>query len=732
MEKNVQHIDLDEIKKAREALNRELGIEPEKKVVTKPRVKELKLADDIGSKTSNESKKIENDDESNKDFSVYDNFAPFEVNKPIVSEEKKTIESKPQEVESTVLEEAKEEKENAKTDVKTEENKEKPKSLDEFLAGFNSLDDLMNMDLDSFDLGEDSSNTSDEQKTEEEKSPVQDNSPSLEEKVDKLKENYDKESNSMAQKKLDENLSKNLLDEKTVEEQKKEKLVQPQNEVTNHTDKVENNNFVLEKKQSPIAENKTSETLKNNLHKNVESVNKASQNQSFDENRFEGRTQNASKPEPQKIEKMTPIRENIEQKHTETQKKPAQNSNNFAQKGVENTQKSVEKSTVNESKPIKYVENSEPKPIKKVESDEPKPFSTERKDNGGQTNSNISKSSQNEPQKFGQEQTKQASIPTQSQTQNTASAIVSNNKADVNPLVNNQMTQAKVDVSPESEDQKKEKDLLPSIEDFKFIDIIKSNSFMESDELTCIYGMDEKKNVICQNFKDFYNVGIFTENDDEVFKLFSSVILSLTLKNSSYAIKYAICDAKNGSKFDAYNDLSHLFFNRIAKTNGEIIDTLTEISNEIEKRYEYLAKIGAKNIESFNEVMKKENIAPMPYIILFFNNYTRAVLLDDSDKINTNLFNILKFGRLVGIYVNLVVFDEKLDDKINFNLQTRISFKAEDKTSSVNRIGKSGAEKIENNDEYVLKTLSNEGFIHLKVPNISQKEVELLIKNIEK
>lgn len=725
MEKNVQHIDLDEIKKAREALNRELGIEPEKKVVTKPRVKELKLADDIGSKTSSEGKKIENDDESNKDFSVYDNFAPFEVNKPVVSEEKKTFESEPQKVESPVLEETKEkkeEKEDAKTDVKTEEDKEKPKSLDEFLAGFNSLDDLMNMDLDSFDIGEDSSNASDEQKTEEEKQPVQDNSPSLEEKVDKLKENYDKESNSMPQKKLDEYLSKNLLDENLVEEQKQEKPVQPQNEVTNHTDKVENKSFEKVENQSPIVENKTTETLKNDLPKNVEPVNNAPQNnQSFEENRFENHTQSASKPESQKIEKTTPIREDIEPKHTETHKEPVQNSNNFEQKSVENTQKSAEKSAVNE-----------PKPIKKVENSEPKPFLTERKDNGVQSSSNISKVSQNEPQKFGQEKTKQASIPTHSQAQNIESTPVAKNKTDVNPSVNNQMTQANVNVSQELEEQKNKKDLLPFIEDFKFIDIIKSNSFMESDELTCIYGKDEKKNVICQNFKDFYNVGIFTENDDEVFKLFSSIILSLTLKNSSYAIKYAICDAKNGSKFDAYNDLSHLFFNRIAKTNGEIIDTLTEISNEIEKRYEYLAKIGAKNIESFNEVMKKENIAPMPYIILFFNNYTRAVLLDDSDKINTNLFNILKFGRLVGIYVNVVVFDEKLDDKINFNLQTRISFKAEDKTSSVNRIGESGAEKIANNDEYVLKTLSNEGFIHLKVPNISQKEVELLIKNIEK
>ena len=46
MDKNVQHIDLDEIKKAREALNKELGIETPKPTVVKPRVKELKLADD--------------------------------------------------------------------------------------------------------------------------------------------------------------------------------------------------------------------------------------------------------------------------------------------------------------------------------------------------------------------------------------------------------------------------------------------------------------------------------------------------------------------------------------------------------------------------------------------------------------------------------------------------------------------------------------------------------------
>lgn len=283
-----------------------------------------------------------------------------------------------------------------------------------------------------------------------------------------------------------------------------------------------------------------------------------------------------------------------------------------------------------------------------------------------------------------------------------------------------------------NEEEIPEENLLKKIEDAKFISLIRSKEFMGSDNLTCIYGVDEEKNVYCQNFKDFYNTAIFCENDDVVFDLFSSIIMSLLLKNTKFDVRFAICDAKIGGKLTIYNNLSYMFFDRVAESNREIIEALKEISLEIDNRYKSLAKAGVNSIEKFNREMKKAKIAPLPYLVLFFNNYSRAYHLDDSNEINIHLSYILRFGRLVGVYVNVVSFDENLAENINFNLQTRIAYKTDLKDTSISEIGEEGAEKIGYSDEYIIKTLYSDKLIHLKAPKITQKEIELLIKNIEK
>lgn len=282
------------------------------------------------------------------------------------------------------------------------------------------------------------------------------------------------------------------------------------------------------------------------------------------------------------------------------------------------------------------------------------------------------------------------------------------------------------------EPEKENPDLLKKIPDANFIDIIRSKSFMSSDNFTCIYGTDEQSNVFCQNFKDFYNTIIFDQEDTNVFRLFSSLILSLLLKNSNYDIKFAILDAKSGGQFSVYNNLSYMFFNRVAESNREIISCLSEIHSEIDSRYESLAKARVKNIENFNDKMKKAKIAPLPYLVVFFNDYTRASHLDVSGEIDSQLSYILRFGRLVGVYVNIVAFDENIAENINFNLQTRIAFKTDVPESSASEIGEEGAEKLAADDEFLVKTLYSDKLFHIKPPKITKKEIELLIKNIEK
>ena len=701
MDTNVQKVDLDEIRRAREALNKELGIttpqtdynkkkkevveetpnfdneenssdyenqtdDSEESSMSSEELEELQgllnLGDDFDH-LDNLSNNYEDDDnmmndeddfsdydyedyedEDDIDFSVYDNFAPFEVNKEIKSSKpaiKKVVKtpvapivSEPENSNDYEDEDYNEELENfvdnslnSEEEQEQEPEKFKPKSLEEALTNINSIEDLLNMDLDSIELEEE--DESDDEVDEK-----------LDSLVDEDVDDYD-------------DLLSNFDDD--------DEFFNALNKLSNQVDENDNtNNAVTNYVESASDAN-------NNINENVVNV--------------------ESTP-AQSVESI-PVQSSATQKINPAPAKTVA-------KPVTPAQSLSEKAPVT---PVVETYNTP------VDLGEPKSFNVDRADAKPKT-----------------------PVAPEIKTVAEKTNVATDNKqkeAHIVFIEKDVKTEEKVEEKPKIE-------YLKQIDDYNFIDIIKSNEFMECDELTCIYGVDENKNVVCHNFKDFYNTVIFSDNDNEVFKLFSSIMMSLSLKNSNYLIKYVICDAKNGSKFDVYNDLSYMFFSRVAKANSEIIDSLNEIVNEIDKRYENLAKANVKSIEDFNIVMKKANIVPMSHIMLFFNNYTRAIHFDDNGEINSKLHYILKYGRLVGVYVNLVSADENLEDKINYNLQTRFSFKADSKETSVARIGAENAERIGFDNEFVCKTLFSDKVVHLKVPTITQREVELLVKNIEK
>ena len=136
-------------------------------------------------------------------------------------------------------------------------------------------------------------------------------------------------------------------------------------------------------------------------------------------------------------------------------------------------------------------------------------------------------------------------------------------------------------------------------------------------------------------------------------------------------------DSDINSSFEVYNKSSYLFFNRIAKTNKEILDTLIEISKEVDSRYEKLANAGIGSIDQYNEMTEETQTTPMPNIIIVFNNYTDVSQATYADKINACLYQILKFGRIVGIYMVLTAMVPIETNQVNYNLSSRLSFKSD-------------------------------------------------------
>ena len=201
------------------------------------------------------------------------------------------------------------------------------------------------------------------------------------------------------------------------------------------------------------------------------------------------------------------------------------------------------------------------------------------------------------------------------------------------------------------------------------------------------------------------------------------------MKNEVSDTNFIILDADINSTFEIYNKSSYIFFNRIAKTNKEILDTLIEVSKELDDRYNKLASMGVKDIDQYNQMGEEAGIQKMPYLVVVFNNYTKSSQATDNDKIIACLHRVLKYGRIAGIYAVVVATNPIEQDEINYNLPSRIALKNED--DSVYTIGEAGASSLEEGNDLLYSNIMADKVVHVKLPNISETERELLITGLE-
>ena len=95
------------------------------------------------------------------------------------------------------------------------------------------------------------------------------------------------------------------------------------------------------------------------------------------------------------------------------------------------------------------------------------------------------------------------------------------------------------------------------------------------------------------------------------------------------------------------------------------------------------------------------------------------------------LYNILKFGRLVGVYAVVATTADIDKNEINYNLPTRICYRTEDEYDSVASIGSGGAEKLRDEQDFLYSTVFDDEVKHLKCATLSLQEIEVIIENLE-
>jgi len=172
----------------------------------------------------------------------------------------------------------------------------------------------------------------------------------------------------------------------------------------------------------------------------------------------------------------------------------------------------------------------------------------------------------------------------------------------------------------------------------------------------------------------------------------NSIICCLLLHNTPNDLRLIMIDPKR-VELTPFNSIPHLAAPVIVKTD-KALDSLRWLNYEMDKRYQQLARSGARNIEGYNK--NKQGTEKIPYIVLVIDELA-DLMMAGFDEVEHILCRLAQLSRAVGIHLIVATQRPSVDvvtGLIKANFPTRISFAVTSQVDSRTILDGAGAEKL--------------------------------------
>jgi S-DNA-T family DNA segregation ATPase FtsK/SpoIIIE len=208
----------------------------------------------------------------------------------------------------------------------------------------------------------------------------------------------------------------------------------------------------------------------------------------------------------------------------------------------------------------------------------------------------------------------------------------------------------------------------------------------------------------------------------------NSLILSLVYRNSPKILKFILIDPKR-VEFPIYSDLPHNLTNVIFDVQ-RTINALKWLVEEMERRFDVLAKVKAKNISSFNKISIEKKIPPMPYIVLIIDELA-DLMVARGREIEAGVVRLAQMARAVGIHLVLATqrpSTEVITGLIKANITSRVTFQVASQIDSRTVIDIAGAEKLLGRGDMLFLSAENPKPKRIQGAFVSEKEVQKVVE----
>lgn len=213
----------------------------------------------------------------------------------------------------------------------------------------------------------------------------------------------------------------------------------------------------------------------------------------------------------------------------------------------------------------------------------------------------------------------------------------------------------------------------------------------------------------------------------------NSMICSLIKEYSPEQVRLVLVDPKK-VELAPYSSVPHLLMPIITDPK-KASDTLKELCEVMDKRYDTFTKVKVKDIESYNKLVSKanesgRNVKLMPYIVVVIDEL--ADLMQTAGKeVEGSIQRLTQLARAAGIHLIVATQRPSVDvvtGVIKSNIASRIAFTTASGVDSRTILDTQGAEKLLGKGDMLFKPVGSSNATRLQGAFVSDEEIEDIVK----
>ena len=174
----------------------------------------------------------------------------------------------------------------------------------------------------------------------------------------------------------------------------------------------------------------------------------------------------------------------------------------------------------------------------------------------------------------------------------------------------------------------------------------------------------------------------------------NAIITSLLLTHTPDTLRFLMVDPKR-VELTVYNGIPHLIAPVVVDVE-RAVPVLQWATKEMERRYKLFAKLGARNIEAYNEKLQARGEPTLPYIVIIIDELA-DLMLSAPEEVERYICRIAQMARATGMHLVIATQRPSVDvvtGLIKANFPARIAFAVTSQVDSRVILDTPGAEQL--------------------------------------